>query len=74
MQMTLRIQDTLYREVKAEAALSGVSLTKFIEEGLRMRLEKKTPVSEPPHSFRVYLQEAPEPRSWEEIMQISSED
>lgn len=74
MQTTLRIQDPLYREAKAEAARAGMSLTKFIEEGLRMRLEKKAPVGGSPHAFRVYTRETPGHRSSEEIMRISRED
>jgi hypothetical protein len=36
----LRIDDELYREAKAEAARQGVTLTRFLEEGLRLRLQK----------------------------------
>lgn len=35
MQTTLRIDDAIYREAKAEAARTGVTLTRFIEEALR---------------------------------------
>ena len=35
MQTTLRIDDTTYREAKAEAARRGVTLTRFLEEALR---------------------------------------
>lgn len=38
MQTTLRIEDTLYRQAKAEAARLGITLTKFIEEALRERI------------------------------------
>ena len=50
MQTTLRIDDRLYREAKAEAARAGVSLTRFLEDGLRLRLEKRLPESAPPHA------------------------
>ena len=40
MQTTLRIDDHLYREAKADAAREGISLTKLVEEGIRLRLEK----------------------------------
>jgi hypothetical protein len=38
MQTTLRIDDTTYREAKAEAARCGVTLTTFIEEALRQKI------------------------------------
>jgi len=38
MQTILRIDDTLYRQAKAEAAREGITLTKFIEEALQLRL------------------------------------
>lgn len=70
MQTTLRIDDHLYREAKAEAARSGLSLTRFLEEGLRMRLEKKRPVTTP-HTFRIYATEKPDPRTWEVIRRLA---
>lgn len=39
MQTTLRIDDAIYREAKAEAAREGITLTRFIEEALRLRIE-----------------------------------
>jgi hypothetical protein len=38
MQTTLRIDDTTYREAKAEAARRGVTLTRFIEEALTEKI------------------------------------
>lgn len=38
MQTSLRIDMTLYREAKAAAASEGVTLTRYIESALRMRL------------------------------------
>jgi antitoxin component of RelBE/YafQ-DinJ toxin-antitoxin module len=38
MQTTLRIDDSLYREAKAEAARRGLTLTRFIEDALRARI------------------------------------
>jgi hypothetical protein len=38
MQTTLRIDDQVYRNAKAEAARQGVTLTRFIEEALRERV------------------------------------
>jgi len=37
-QMTLRIDDQLYREAKAQAARMGITLTRFIEDALRQRI------------------------------------
>ena len=44
MQTTLRLDDNLYRRAKATAAEQGVTLTRFIEEALLLRLEKRLPV------------------------------
>ena len=41
MQTTLRLDDTIYRQAKAEAARDGITLTKFIEEALQLRLNTK---------------------------------
>ena len=38
MQTTLRIDETTYREAKAEAARLGVTITRFIEDALRQRV------------------------------------
>jgi len=38
MQTTLRINDDIYREAKALAARSGITLTRFIEEALQERI------------------------------------
>jgi hypothetical protein len=73
MQTTLRIDDHLYREAKAEAARAGVSLTRFLEEGLRLRLEKKMTPSTATHVFRTYVAAKPDPRTWEEIRQVADE-
>jgi hypothetical protein len=73
MQTTLRIDDHLYREAKAEAARAGVSLTRFLEEGLRLRLEKKMTLPATPHPFRTYAAAKPDPRTWEEIRRAADE-
>ncbi len=73
MQTTLRIDDQLYREAKVEAARAGVSLTRFLEEGLRLRLERKQPVPTTPHAFRVYAGGTPDARTWEEIRRDADE-
>jgi hypothetical protein len=74
MQTTLRIDDHLYREAKAEAARAGVSLTRFLEEGLRLRLEKKTTLPATPHAFRTFAAAKPDSRTWEEIRQVADEE
>lgn len=38
MQTTLRIDPTLYRDAKAAAAREGITLTRFIESSLQIRL------------------------------------
>lgn len=38
MQTTLRIRDDLYRKAKVEAAREGLTLTRFLESALQMRL------------------------------------
>ena len=40
MPTTLRIDNQLYREAKAEAAREGMTLTRFIHEALALRLQK----------------------------------
>ena len=41
MQTTLRIDDSLYREAKAGAAREGITITRFIEEALQLRISGK---------------------------------
>lgn len=74
MQTTLRIDDRLYREAKAEAARAGVSFTRFLEECLRLRLEREVPLSGAPHEFRTYAGEKPDLRTWDEICQLADEE
>ncbi|MCI0359954.1 MAG: hypothetical protein L0211_15865 [Planctomycetaceae bacterium] len=45
MQTTLRIRDDIYRQAKAEAARAGLTLTRFIEEALRARIEQGMPTN-----------------------------
>lgn len=55
MQTTLRIDDELYREAKVEAARQGMTLTNFLQEGLRLRIQKgRSTSSELPSHFRTY--------------------
>lgn len=54
MQTTLRLDDDLYRQAKARAAELGVSLTRFLEDSLRARLEGAAPAA-PPSGSRLRL-------------------
>jgi hypothetical protein len=45
MQTTLRIDDAVFRQAKAEAARRGVTLTKFIEQALMESILRETPLS-----------------------------
>ena len=38
MQTTLRINDAIFREAKAEAAREGMTLTRFLEDALSFRM------------------------------------
>jgi hypothetical protein len=40
MQTTLRINELIYREAKAEAAKRGLTLTRFIEDALREQIAR----------------------------------
>lgn len=73
MQTTLRINDQLYREAKAEAAREGVTLTRFLEEGLRLRLDQKLAEATLSPSFRVYEPRTPSHLTDMEIRRIAAE-
>jgi hypothetical protein len=48
MATTLRLNEAIFREAKAEAARSGVTLTRFIEDSLRQRLGHKANIADLP--------------------------
>ena len=73
MQTTLRIDDQLYRAAKAEAAREGLTLTRFLEEGIRLRLAEKT-ARVTPHGFRVHHPERPSGHSGEDIRIIAAKE
>lgn len=73
MQTTLRLDDDLYREAKAEAARSGMTLTRFLEEALRLRLRQQIAPKEP-HVFRIHRPMKRAGRPWEEISRIAQDD
>ncbi len=75
MQTTLRIDDQLYREAKAEAAREGITLTRFLEGALRMKLGKASPATPgKPHPFPVYIPEKPLNLTHKEIKRIDQEE
>jgi len=52
MQTTLRLNDELFRQAKAQAATLGISLTQFREDAIKEHLETSAP---PPHDRRLRL-------------------
>jgi len=74
MQTTLRIDDKLYRDAKAKAAREGVTLTRLLEEGLRMRLEKPPAGPAKAHRFRVYRGESVGTTDWQDIRRVADEE
>jgi hypothetical protein len=74
MQTTLRIDDNLYRDAKTKAAREGLTLTKFLEEGLRMRLEKHPGGSSKPHRFRVHRSDEARGMAWQEVLRVADEE
>jgi hypothetical protein len=75
MQTTLRIQDELYREAKSEAARQGVTLTRFLEDAIRMKLQQK-PTQSPghPHPFPMYIPDKPLNLNPDEIKRIDQDE
>lgn len=75
MQTTLRIDDQLYRDAKAEAAREGVTLTCFLQEALRLRLQKARTVSERvPFRFRTYRQGEAFPLDERQLKEIANRE
>ena len=74
MQTTLRIDDQLYRAAKAEAAREGLTLTRFLEEGIRLRLAGEKTARVTPHGFRVHHPERPSGHSSEDIRNIAANE
>jgi hypothetical protein len=52
---TLVIEDTLYRRVKAKAALEGRKVTELVEDGLRLVLREESPASRAARRVRLPL-------------------
>lgn len=75
MQTTLRIQDDIYREAKAEAAREGITMTRFLESAIRMRLGRShAGAARGPHPFPIYVPEHPVAFSSAELKQIAQEE
>ena len=67
MTTTLRIDEEVYREAKAAAAREGITLTRFIEEGLRLRLNPPNPHPQTEVVFHTFDSGKPFDMSPEEI-------
>ena len=70
MQTTLRIDDAVYREAKAEAAQEGITLTHFIEEALRLRIGTGKTTTPDPHELPSFDSRAPLPSSFDLNVEI----
>jgi hypothetical protein len=57
MQTTLRLDDKIYREAKAEAARQGRTITQFIEDALRYQCQKSNAASTSSTSLEAEIQE-----------------
>jgi hypothetical protein len=75
MQTTLRINDDLYREAKAQAAREGITLTRFLESALQQKLAKsQAPAAGKPHFFTVYDPGTPFPFTADDLKRIGNEE
>lgn len=75
MATTLRLDEALYREAKAEAAKRGITITRFIEEALREYITQRTALAAAPQKA-AKLPSFPcpgLPDSWEEMKRLASE-
>jgi len=73
VQTTLRIDDPLYREAKVQAAREGITLTRFLEESIRLRLKQGACPPPEPHTFRVWDGKVGRSPTGEEIQRIADE-
>ncbi len=74
MQTTLRIDDKIYREAKAEAARQGMTMTRFLEEALQARLQREKSAPRETHVFRVHQSHESDNRPWSEILRLAEEE
>lgn len=73
MQTTLRLDDRLYREAKSAAAQQGITLTRFLEEAIRLRLRPQAPENFK-YEFPIYAGGDSERVSANEIKRIADEE
>lgn len=59
---------------KGNIIVNGVSLTRFLEEGLRLRLERKPATPAAHHLFRVFEATTPASSDWDTIRRIADKD
>ena len=57
MQTTLRIDDATYRKSKAEAARCGMTITRFLEEALRQKIDSSRGEAHSPPDQRTEIEE-----------------
>lgn len=75
MQTTLRINDEIYRAAKAEATREGITLTRFLESALRLRLRNSQVVQAGiPHPFPTHIPKRPLKLSTPEIKRFVEQD
>jgi len=65
MQTTLRLNDAIFREAKTEAAKEGLTLTRFLEEALTIRVRAgREAKAQPPLVIPVFDSGARLPKSF----------
>lgn len=74
MQTTLRLDDQLYREAKAEAAREGVTLTRFLEDGIRLRLEQRAARSAVKPAFRIFKGKVSPSIPWDDLKCLADDE
>ena len=73
MQTTLRLDDRLYREAKSAAAQQGITLTRFLEEAIQLRLAPKPAGKSTKYEFPIYVGNS-ECASMQEIKHIADQE
>jgi hypothetical protein len=74
VQTTLRIDDQLYREAKAAAAREGVTITRYIENALQLKLKQKAlPIGAASIALPTFAADGGFPFSPEELKALARE-